>query len=104
MSGPTESEQSQSGQTGQAGGGQAEACAIARAFFDMARLAQETESMLPGFDRQMRVAGDAAAAAQLAEAYNEYQAVSDALGRTWAQIEPTITAVLEAHPELAPPR
>ena len=90
--------------SGSSGGGHTEAGVIARTCHEMARLAQEAESMLPGFDRQMRVAGDAAAAAQLAEAYSEFKAVQDALERTWAQTEPTIKAVLEAHPEISPPR
>lgn len=58
--------------------------------------------MLPGFDRQMRVAADAAAAAQLADARKEFKAVQDSLDRIWAQIEPTITGVLDAHPEISP--
>lgn len=76
---------------------------IVRTFHEMARLAQQADSMLPGFDRQMRVAGDATAAAQLSEAYKGFKAVQDALDRTWAQVEPTVTAVLEAHPEIEPP-
>jgi len=86
------------------GGGPTETGIIVRTFHEMARLAQEAESMLPGFDRQMRVARDAAAAAQLVEAHNEFKAVQDALDRTWSQIEPTIKTVLEAHPEISPPR
>jgi hypothetical protein len=86
------------------GGGSTETAVIARTFLEMAKLAQQAESMLPGFDRQMRVAGDAAAAAQLVEAHKEFKAVQDALDRTWAQIEPTITGVLEAHPEISPPQ
>jgi hypothetical protein len=89
---------------GSARGGTTETGYIVRTLHEMTRLAQEAESMLPGFDRQMRVVGDAAAAAQLDDAYKEYKAVQDALDRTWAQLEPTMAAVLEAHPELAPPR
>jgi len=89
---------------GSARGGTTETGYIVRTLREMTRLAQEAESMLPGFDRQMRVVGDAAAAAQLDDAYKEYKAVQDALDRTWAQLEPTMAAVLEAHPELAPPR
>lgn len=69
----------------------------------MASLAQEVDAMLPGFDRQMRVTRDATAAAQLADAHSEYKAVFEALERTWAEIEPTITAVIEARPEILPP-
>ena len=76
---------------------------IVRTFHEMTRLAQQAESMLPGFDRQMRVGGDASAAAQLDDAYKEFKAVQDALDRTWAQLQPTVAAVLRAHPEIAPP-
>jgi hypothetical protein len=86
------------------GGGSTETAVIARTFLEMAKMAQRAESMLPGFDRQMRVAGDAAAAAQLVEAHKEFKAVQDALDRAWAQIEPTITGVLQAHPQISPPQ
>jgi hypothetical protein len=76
---------------------------IVRTFHEMTRLAQEAESMLPGFDRQMRVVRDASAAEQLSDAYKGFKAVQDALDRTWAQLQPTVTTVLEAHPEIGPP-
>ncbi|MBR7828809.1 hypothetical protein KDK95_21045 [Actinospica sp. MGRD01-02] len=90
--------------SGSSGGGLAEAGVIARTFLEMARLAQEAESMLPGFDRQMHVARDPAAAAQLLDAHNEFKAVQDSLERTWAQVEATVKTVLEARPEITPPR
>lgn len=74
-----------------------------RTFHEMTRLAQEASSMLPGFDRQMRVVGDTAAAAQLSKAYLEFKAVLHELDGTWAQLEPTIAAVIKAHPEISPP-
>lgn len=83
--------------------GATETAYLVRTFHELTRLSQEAESMLPGFDRQMRVGGDATAAAQLIEAYRGFKAVQDALERTWEQSEPTVRAVLEAHPEIAPP-
>lgn len=75
---------------------------IARTLLDVASLAQQVDAMLPGFDRQMRVSRDAAAAAQLADAHSECKAVLDTLEHTWAAIEPTVRAVLEARPEIPP--
>jgi hypothetical protein len=92
------------GMGGSSGSGHTEAGVVARTFHEMAKLAQEAESMLPGFDRQMRVARDAAAAAQLADAHSEFKAVQETLERAWARIEPTIKTVLEARPEISPPR
>lgn len=76
---------------------------LVRTFHEMTRLAQEVSSMLPGFDRQMRVVGDTAAAAQLFKAYKEFKAVVNELDGTWAQLEPTLAGVLEARPEISPP-
>jgi len=76
---------------------------LVRTFHEMTRLAQEAASVLPGFDRQMRVGADTAAAAQLSKAYKEFKAVVNELDRTWAPLEPTIATVLEAHPEISPP-
>lgn len=83
--------------------GVTETAYLVRTFHEMTRLAQEADSMLPGFDRQMRVVGDAGAAAQLTEAYKEFKAVLHGLDGTWAQLEPTVGAVIEAHPEISPP-